>query len=101
LSDGQPIPANSHYYLSDAAMGSSLPSPVGVDGSFQFAAVPGDRVSIFLRVSGYQLTPRDGMSKSGSVTNVTIVPGMTNLVIEMKPVSIISSVIYWLRVMAK
>ncbi len=101
LSDGKPIPANSHYFLSDAAMGNSSPSPLGADGSFQFAAVPGDKVSIFLRVSGYQLTPRDGMLKSGSVTNITIVPDMTNLVIEMKPVSIISSVIYWLRVMAK
>ncbi len=57
LSDGQPVPANSDYFLSDAAMGSSSPSVLGADGSFQFAAVPGDQVSIFLRVAGYQLTP--------------------------------------------
>jgi hypothetical protein len=91
LSDGMPIPVNSHYFLSDAAMGSSSPSSVGADGSFQFAAVPGDKVSIFLRVSGYQLTPRDGMLISGSVTNIIIVPNMTNLVVEMKPVSRINS----------
>jgi hypothetical protein len=97
LSNGKPIPANSHYFLSDAAMGNSLQSSVGSDGSFQFAAVPGDKVSIYLRISGCQLTPRDGMLKSGSFTNVIIVPNMTNLVIEMKPVSIISSAIYWLR----
>jgi hypothetical protein len=93
LSDGKPIPTNSHYFLLDAAMGNSLPSSIGPDGSFQFAAVPGDKVSIYLRISGYQLTPRDFMLKSGSVTNVTIVPSMTNLVIEVKPVSIGS----WLR----
>lgn len=97
LSDCRPIPANSHYFLSDAAMGSSLPSSVGADGSFHFAAVPGDKVSIFLRVSGYQLTPRDGMLKSGSVTNVTIVPTMTNLVIEMKPHSGINSFLELIR----
>lgn len=93
LSDGKPIPANSNYHLSDAAMGSSLKSPVGADGAFQFAAVPGDKISIFLRVSGYQLTPRDFMLKSGSVTNVTIAPNMTNFVIEMKPVSRINSLL--------
>lgn len=87
LSDGKPIPANSHYFLSDAAMRNSLQSSVGSDGSFHFAAVPGDKVSIFLRVSGYQLTPRDGMLKSGSVTNIIVVPNMTNLVIEMTPFS--------------
>jgi hypothetical protein len=91
LSDGKPIPANSHYSLSDAAMGSSLPSSVGANGSFHFAAVPGDKVSIFLRVSGYQLTPRDFMLKSGTVTNITVVPNMTNLVIELKPASRINS----------
>ncbi len=98
LSDGQPIPANSHYFLLDAAMGSSLMSSLGADGSFQFAAVPGDKVSIFLRVAGYQLTPRDGMLKSGSVTNITIVPNMTNLVIEMKPRSGIRSLLELIRV---
>jgi hypothetical protein len=94
LSDGKPIPANSRYFLSDAAMGSSSPSSVGSDGLFQFAAVPGDKVSIFLRVAGYQLTPRDGMLISGSVTNIIVVPNLTNLVIEMKPVSRINSLLH-------
>jgi hypothetical protein len=93
LINGKPIPANSHYFLSDAAMGNSLQSSVGSDGSFQFTAVPGDKVSIYLRVSGYQLTPRDFMLKSGSVTNVIVVPNMTNLVIEMKPASRINSLL--------
>jgi uncharacterized GH25 family protein len=91
LSAGKPIPANSHFHLSDAAMGNSPQSSLGSDGAFHFAAVPGDKVSIFLRVSDYQLTPRDGMLISGSVTNITVVPNMTNLVIEMKPVSRINS----------
>src|ERR1019366_40167 len=91
LSDGQPVPANSHYFLSDAAMGSSSPSLLGADGSFQFVAVPGDKVSIFLRVAGYQLTPRDFMLQSGTVTNITVVPNMTNLMIELKPASTISN----------
>ena len=101
LSDGKPIPANSHFHLSDAAMGNSPQSSLGSDGSFHFAVVPGDKVSIFLRVSGYQLTPRDFMLKSGTVTNITVVPNMTNLVIEMKPVSFFSSFIYLLRAMVK
>jgi hypothetical protein len=101
LSDGKQVPANSTYFLSDAAMGRSSPSVLGADGSFQFAAVPGDQVSIFLRVAGYQLTPRDFMLKSGTVTNVIVVPNKTNLVIEMKPVSMISSAIELLRAMAK
>ena len=101
LSDGQPIPANSHYSLSDAAMGNSPQSSLGSDGAFHFAAVPGDKVSIFLRVAGYELTPHDSMLKSGPVTNITVVPNMTNLVIEMKPVSFISNAIYWLHAMAK
>jgi hypothetical protein len=87
LSDGKPLPANSTYSLSDAAMGRSSTSRLGADGSFQFAAVPGDEISIFLRVAGYQLTPRDFMLQSGTVTNITVVPNMTNLVIELKPAS--------------
>jgi hypothetical protein len=99
LSDGKPVPANSHYFLSDAAMGSSSPSLLGADGSFQFVAVPGDKVSIFLRVAGYQLTPRDFMLQSGTVTNITVVPNMTNLMIELKPASTISNAFYWHQMM--
>jgi len=101
LSDGKPVPANSTYSLSDAAMGRSSPSLLGTNGSFQFAAVPGDKVSIFLRVAGYQLTPRDGILISGTVTNITVVPNLTNLVIELKPVSMISNAIEWLRATGK
>lgn len=103
LSDGKPIPANSHYHLSDAAMGNSPQSSLGSDGSFHFAAVPGDKVSIYLRISGYQLTPRDFMLISGTVTNITVVPNMTNLVIEMKPASRINSWLInsWLRAIGK
>lgn len=96
LSDGQPIPANSHFFLSDDAMGNSSQSSVSSDGSFQFAAVPGDKVSIYLRIPGYQLTSRDAILKSGSVTNITVIPNMTNLVIEMKPFSRIES---WLSLL--
>jgi hypothetical protein len=91
LSDGRTIPANSHYHLSDAAMGGSPQASLGPDGSFHFAAVPGDTVSIYLRIAGYQLTPRDFMLKSGTVTNITVVPNLTNLVFELKPASRIHS----------
>jgi len=99
LSDGHPVPANSTYSLSDAAMGRSSPSVLGADGSFQFAAVPGDQISIFLRVAGYQLTPRDFMLISGTVTNITVVPNLTNLLIKLQPASTVSNAFYWNQMM--
>ena len=99
LSDGKPIPANSTYSLSDAAMGRSSPSVLGADGSFQFATLPGDQVSLFLRVAGYQLTPRDFMLKSGTVTNITVVPNLTNLLIKLQPASTVSNAFYWHQMM--
>ena len=99
LSDGKPVPANSTYSLSDAAMGRSSTLLLGADGAFQFIAVPGDKISIFLRVAGYQLTPRDFMLKSGTVTNITVVPSLTNLLIELKPASTSSNAFYWHQMM--
>jgi hypothetical protein len=91
LSDGRAIPANSHYHLSDAAMGNSPPASLGTDGSFHFAAITGEQIFIYFRVPGYQLTPRDFMLISGAVTNLTVVPNLTNLVFELKPASSINS----------
>jgi hypothetical protein len=88
LSDGQPLPAKSFYYLQDDAMGSSLSSCFDKDGSFRFPAVPGDKVSIYLRIPGYGLTPHDSMLKSGTVTNITVSLDSTNLAFEVRPFSI-------------
>ncbi|HTV39308.1 MAG TPA: carboxypeptidase-like regulatory domain-containing protein [Candidatus Sulfotelmatobacter sp.] len=87
LSNGKPLPPKSFYFLGDDSMGNSLSSPFGIDGSFRFPAVPGDQVSIYLRVPGYGLTPRDFRLKSGSVTNITVSVSSTNLVFEMRPFS--------------
>jgi hypothetical protein len=83
--DGKPLAAKSFYQLQDAAMGSSLSSPFGKDGSFRFPVVAGDHVSIFSRTPGYELTPMDMFLKSGSVTNITVAGDTTNLVIKMEP----------------
>jgi hypothetical protein len=63
----------------------SLSLPLGVDGSFRFAGVPSEKVAIYLRIPGYQLTPRGAQLKAGSATNLTVVNDITNLIIEMKP----------------
>jgi len=97
LSDGEPLPANSRFLLSDDAMGSSSSSAIGKTGSFHFTAVPGDAVWIYLRVPGYQLTPRDPFLKSGTVTNITVARNMTNFVITMKPESLTTTIAYFLR----
>jgi RNA polymerase sigma factor (sigma-70 family) len=86
LSDGKPLPNKSFYYLEDEAMEGSQSSRFDRDGSFHFAAVPGDGVSIFLRIPGYELTPRDFMLMSGSATNITVSPN-SNYIFEMRPAS--------------
>lgn len=88
LSDGKPLPPKSFYFLQDDAMGSSLSSHFDKDGSFRFPAVPGDHVSIFLRIPGYELTLIAPFLKSGSVSNITVAGDMTNLVIKMEPAAI-------------
>ena len=55
------------------------------DGSFHFAGVPAERVTLYLRIPGYQLTPKDALLKSGSATNLTVITDVTGLLIEMKP----------------
>jgi hypothetical protein len=50
-------------------------------------------------VDDYQLTPRDFMLISGTVTNITVVPNLTNLIIELKPASTISNAFYWHQMM--
>jgi len=88
LSDGKPIPAKSRLRLTRTTMAGVLDSlslSLDEDGSFRFAGVPAEPVALYLRIPGYQLTPRDALLKSGSATNLTVVSDITGLVIEMKP----------------
>jgi len=88
LSDGKPIPPKSRLQLVRTTMAGvldSLSQPLGVDGSFHFTGVPGEKVTIYLRIPGYQLTPRDAFLKSGSATNLTVVNDLLNMAIVMKP----------------
>ena len=39
------------------------------------------------------------MLKSGTVTNITVVPSLTNLLIELKPASTSSNAFYWNQMM--
>jgi hypothetical protein len=87
LSDGKPIPHGAVYFLAWDNMGGSSASAIGEDGSFRFPAVPGENVGMYLRVAGYELHPGDSRLISGSVTNITVRPQMTDLEIEMKPFS--------------
>jgi hypothetical protein len=89
LSDGKPLPPKSHLRLTRTTMVGVLDSlslPLSAEGSFRFAGVPSEKVTIYLRIPGYQLTPRDALLKSGSATNLTVVNDLTNLIIEMKPI---------------
>jgi len=92
LSDGKAIPHGAVYFLAWDNMGGSLPSAIGEDGSFQFPAIPGDEVSLYLRVNGYELHPGDSRLISGSVTNFTVRPQMTDLEIKMEPFSRVSAI---------
>jgi hypothetical protein len=85
LSDGKPIPHGSNYFLGDAANGDSVPVAIGEDGAFHFVAVPGDKVSMYLRVAGYELRPGDTRLISGPMTNIIVQANMNNLKIEMQP----------------
>ena len=88
LSDGKPVPTDSLIRLTRTTMvglRDGLSFALGEDGSFHFAGIPAEPVTLLLRIPGYQLTPRDALLKSGSATNITVVTNITGLVIEMKP----------------
>jgi hypothetical protein len=87
LSDGNPLPPKSFYYLLDYPMGYSSASGFGAGGSFHFPSVPGHQIFMYLRIPGYVFTPRDLQLKSGSMTNITVSAQSTNLVYKMQPYS--------------
>jgi hypothetical protein len=87
LSDGKPIPFGSQLRLNRSGMvgvQDGLSLAVGEDGSFHFAGVPAEPVTLYLRIPGYQLTPSDSLLKGGSLTNLTVLTNISGLVIEMK-----------------
>lgn len=85
LTDGQPIPARSQITLSLKDLLDAQRFALGEDGSFHFAGVPAESVTLYLRIPGYEFSPGDRLLKFGSATNITVVTNLTGLVIGMKP----------------
>ena len=92
LTDGKPIPGDSFLNFGSADKATSFfiespPTAITTDGAFHLADVPGNSVTIYLRVWGYELTPMDRRLIAGSSTNIVVSGNLTNLVIEMHPES--------------
>jgi hypothetical protein len=88
LADGKAIPPHSRLNLLRTSMvglqdGRSL--TVGPDGAFRFAGVPAEKITIYLRIQGYETSPNDRFLKSGSATNFTVISNITDMVIRMQP----------------
>jgi uncharacterized GH25 family protein len=90
LTDGKPIPSHSRVTLARASfvgMQDDLSTSVGPDGNFHFAGVPAEKAAIFLRIPGYEISPKDRSLKSGSATNFTVGSNLTGMLIQMQPIS--------------
>jgi uncharacterized GH25 family protein len=88
LTDGKAVPSRSRLILARSGIGGTDSwTAVGPDGGFSFIGVPVEKIAIYLRIPGYELTARDRLLISGSATNYTVAGNMTNLVIEMRPES--------------
>jgi hypothetical protein len=85
LSDSKPVPAGSFLYFGNFGVGMSAPFAVSTDGSFHLTGFPADTLTVYLRVRGYELTPRDSYLKSGSATNLTVSANISGLIIPMHP----------------
>jgi hypothetical protein len=88
LTDGKPVPTHSRVDLFRASMvgrQDGLSLTLGPDGAFSFAGVPAEKVAVYLRIPGYEISPQDRLLKSGSATNFTVVSNITGIVIQMQP----------------
>lgn len=85
LSDGKPVPAGSLLYFGNFGIGMSSSFPINGDGSFRLTGFPAGTLTVYLRVRGYELAPRDAMLISGSATNLTVTSNLSGLVIPMHP----------------
>ncbi|MGO8765532.1 MAG: hypothetical protein ACLQSR_10435 [Limisphaerales bacterium] len=85
LSDSKPTPTNSFVYFGDFGVGMSPPFAVAGDGSFHLTGSPAGTLNLYLRIPGYELTPRDQLLISGSMTNIIVANDITNWVIRMEP----------------
>jgi hypothetical protein len=85
LSDGKTAPTNSYVYFGDFSIGMSPRFDVGTDGTFHLTGFAAGTLTIYLRIPGYELTPRDHLLISGSATNITVVSDLKNLGITMHP----------------
>lgn len=90
LTDGKPVPAHSRLNLLRSSMvgrQDSLTLELGSDGAFSFVGVPTEKVTVYLRIPGYELSPNDRLLKSGSATNFAVANNITGIVIQMQPQS--------------
>jgi hypothetical protein len=88
LTDGKPIPTHSRLNLlrtSMVGLQDGLTLTAGPNGAFRFAGVPAEKITIYLRIPGYEISPNDRFLKSGGATNFTVVSNITDMVIRMQP----------------
>jgi hypothetical protein len=90
LMDGKPVPAHSRLNLVRSSMvgrQDGLSLALGPDGAFAFVGVPAEKVMVYLRIPGYEISPNDRFLKSGSATNFIVATNITGIVIQMQPQS--------------
>jgi hypothetical protein len=85
LSDSKPMPTNSFVCFGDFGIGMFHSFTVSADGSFHLTGSPAGILTLYLRIPGYELTPRDRFLISGSATNITVANDIKNWVIRMEP----------------
>jgi hypothetical protein len=59
LADGKPVPAGTQVMLSREDAWDTQQATVGTDGSFAFTGLPSEHYSLFVRVPGYHLSPKN------------------------------------------
>lgn len=85
LPDGDSLPTDSCLFFGNFGMGMSQLFPVAQDGSFRTTGFPAGSLTVYIRVPGYELTPRDASLIGGSLTNITVESNVNGLVITMRP----------------
>jgi hypothetical protein len=82
LSDGKPIPPDTRLYLGRQGAADSVETKLTADGRFEVKDVPGESVSLAVRIKGYRLSKRNPSLDwlngqilgrvTGDVSNLTI-----------------------------
>jgi len=85
LPGGKAMPTNSHLYFGDFSQGMSPEFVFDSEGGFHLTGCPAGTLTLYLRVPGYQLTPRDRMLIGGTLTNITITSNISGMTIDLHP----------------